>query len=496
MWRDTIAMLRIWVSVKIIFAAGVGYVAAYFLVAAASAYFPITPRAAAIFQIIFVLAVAAAAAYFFLDRPLLRLSEIMQEAGNGDWLIRAPENDFDEMGRLSQNFNQMLEQFSKLSTTKVSAEHNLTLAHEELKYKRLIEQTNKTLENLVRDLSLLYEIGQGINKTVELSQLYELIPAVLQSNLKLENFSLMVWDEKIQTLQVKAAFGFTDAEAVLETNFRGGEGIAGEVLRTGKFIYVGDASVEPRFAKKEILITGSVLSVPLNYKGETLGVINFGRARRFGFNAYDTKMLTLVANQVALAMANAKLYTQTRELSVKDELTGVHNRRHFGHVLQLEWKRAIRFKRELSLLMADVDFFKRYNDTYGHLEGDKVLRSIGALLAANLREVDTVARFGGEEFVVLLPDTDKHGALAVAEKLRHLVQEKIPGITVSIGVANHPEDVQEMEDMIDHADIALYEAKDGGRNQVVTYRKEKPSEILKQSQEEENQPATKPRIVH
>lgn len=488
-------MLRIWVSVKIIFAAGVGYVAAYFLVAAASAYFPVAPRTAAIFQIVFVLVVTAAAAYFFLDRPLFRLSEAMEEAGKGDWLVRAPENDFDEIGFLSQNFNRMLEHFGKLSTTKVAAEHNLTLAHEELKYKRLIEQTNKTLENLVRDLSLLYEIGQGINKTVELSQLYTLIPSVLQNNLKLENFSLMVWDEKTQSLQVKAAFGFAEASAVLETSFQGGEGIAGEVLRTGKYIYVGDAGAEPRFAKKEVVIHGSLLSVPLNYKGETLGVINFGRARRFGFNAYDTKMLTLVANQVALAMANAKLYTQTRELSVKDELTGVHNRRHFGQVLQPEWKRAIRFRRELSLLMVDVDFFKRYNDTYGHLEGDKVLRSIGALLASNLREVDTVARFGGEEFVVLLPDTDKHGALAVAEKLRHLIQEKISGITVSIGVANHPEDVQEMEDLIDHADIALYEAKDGGRNQVVTYRTPKPSEKLKKSEEEEGEAATK-RIVH
>jgi diguanylate cyclase (GGDEF)-like protein len=194
-------------------------------------------------------------------------------------------------------------------------------------------------------------------------------------------------------------------------------------------------------------------------------------------------MLTLVASQVALAIANARLYTRTRELSVTDELTGVHNRRHFQQMLQMEWKRAVRFERPLSVVMLDIDHFKEYNDTYLHVEGDKVLKRIGRILRTNLREVDTVARFGGEEFVLLLPDTDKHGATAAAEKVRKLLEqerfvsekrEPTRPVTISCGVATCPDDVNEMEDLIDHADIALYKAKAAGRNQVVSFTPEEP----------------------
>lgn len=275
-----------------------------------------------------------------------------------------------------------------------------------------------------------------------------------------------------------------------------GEGVAGEVLQSGKVVYVSDVSSESRFAKRKPNIVGSFLAAPLRYKGEVLGVIHFGRNRPHAFSSPELKMLTLVASQVALSMANARLYTQTRELSVTDELTNVFNRRHFAQVLQLEWKRAVRFRRDLTLLMCDVDYFKRYNDTHGHLEGDLVLKQLGALLTGNLREVDTVARFGGEEFIILLPDTDKRGALAVAEKLRHLVQEKIKGITISVGVASYPDDVTEIDDLIDHADIALYDAKDKGRNQVFSYHESKQENPSLNPSGEPKKDPTKTRLVH
>jgi diguanylate cyclase (GGDEF)-like protein len=128
--------------------------------------------------------------------------------------------------------------------------------------------------------------------------------------------------------------------------------------------------------------------------------------------------------------------------------------------------------------MVDVDHFKRYNDTFGHLQGDKVLREMASTLKRNIREIDTVARFGGEEFIVLLPDTDKKGAMAVGEKLRRIVESHrfldtsgtgVQPITISIGVSSYPDDVREQDDLIDHADIALYEAKDSGRNRVINY---------------------------
>lgn len=454
-------------------------------------------------RILFALLVLVVANYWVMDRPLLKLNQAMTKAGEGDFLIRAEKTGRDAIGQLAENFNRMLSQLTDLSARKIQADHDLIIAQEELKYKRRLEEknrliasTNRTLENLVKDLTVLYEIGQNINQTVELQQLYDLVCGVLQKHLRLENFSLMIWDDHRQILEVKAAFGFPPDFPAERLSFSGGEGVAGQALQTDRPIYVPNIEVEPRFVRKELVNHGCLFAAPLHFKGETFGVANFGRDRPDGFSKHDIKILTLVANQIALGLANARLYTQTRELSVTDELTGVFNRRHFNQVLQLEWKRAARFKRELSVLMADVDYFKKYNDTFGHLKGDEVLRKMGRLLAKNLREVDTVARFGGEEFVVLLPDTDKRGALAVAEKLRHLVQEQIQGITVSIGITTYPEDVKEMDDLIDHADIALYDAKDHGRNRVYTFRPPRQEDLLRPAGEEKEEVTSKSRLVH
>jgi len=257
------------------------------------------------------------------------------------------------------------------------------------------------------------------------------------------------------------------------------------VAETGKKIYIKDTTRETRFLNykcEKPSEPSSFLSIPLMYKEEVMGVINFARGGTSSFSYQDVKMLSLVANQVALAIANSKLYTKTRELSVRDELTGINNRRYFQQMLNMEWKRAIRFKRDLSLIMIDVDHFKSYNDTFGHLEGDRALKQIGQTLRKHLREVDTVARFGGEEFVLLLPDTDKRGAIAVAEKVRLLVEghsflsaenRETRQMTISAGISTYPDDVDDIDDLIDHADIALYRAKENGRNRIECYESKK-----------------------
>ncbi|MDO8518802.1 MAG: GGDEF domain-containing protein, partial [Deltaproteobacteria bacterium] len=181
--------------------------------------------------------------------------------------------------------------------------------------------------------------------------------------------------------------------------------------------------------------------------------------------------------QVAIAYSRTMLYMKTKELSVTDDLTGVFNRRHFQQVLRMEWKRASRFERPLSLLMIDADHFKSFNDRFGHLVGDKILKQLAQLLLRNVREVDAVARFGGEEFVVVLADTELKDAVAVAEKLRKLVEtgEDLPdgvdfdGLTVSIGVSSYPEMADSEEELINTADLALYQAKGTGRNRVKGY---------------------------
>ena len=180
------------------------------------------------------------------------------------------------------------------------------------------------------------------------------------------------------------------------------------------------------------------------------------------------------------------LYERTRELSVRDELTQLYNRRHFQQVLPLEIKRSGRFNRPLSLLMIDIDHFKAYNDRYGHPAGDERLKEFVHLVASRTREVDFFARYGGEEFVLILPDADRRDGTRVAEKILTLVRDHrfstaagaqgsvvppvVQRMTVSIGVASYPEDAGSMEDLIDAADCALYEAKRGGRDRVAVHQ--------------------------
>ena len=438
-------------------------------------------------HIFLVAVVATLSTHFFLDRPLSSIQSVMNRAESGDFLVRAPEVSDDELGKLSHNFNQMLTHITELTANKIQAEQDLLYAQRELKLKsrlaeqsKMIEQNNKKLQALVKDLSLLYQIGQGVNSTIELEELYRVITNTLSENLRLDKYAIFLKDDSGEFLQVKASWGFTEADHINDMTFRLGEGVTGEVAASGQMIYVRDTTKEERFLhyKGERIVEGSFLSIPLIFKKEILGVINFHMPESGAFDDEEIRLLTLVANQIALAIENAKLYTKARDLSVKDELTGLYNRRHFQSVLQIEWKRAVRFRRSLSLLMVDVDHFKKYNDTYGHLHGDKVLREMAQVLKRSVREIDTLARFGGEEFILLLPDTDKKGAIAVGEKIRKIVNEhRVPDVagtsaslvTISVGISSYPDDVRELDDLIDHADIALYDAKDSGRNRVVCY---------------------------
>lgn len=340
--------------------------------------------------------------------------------------------------------------------------------------------TGRAAHDVIHDLTLLYKIGQGISTTIDLQELLDRITDLVQRHLHLSEFAVLLMNDEQRYLQVKAAYGFHTRDHVYDMVFRVGEGVSGEVARTGRMQYVRDTAEEPRYLhyRGESRGRGALVSIPLAYKHAVLGVVNFGRNAVSSFSENDLQLLQLVANQISIAIANARLYSQTRELAIRDDLTGLYNRRHFLEVLQVEWKRVLRFRRGMAILMIDVDHFKVFNDTHGHLYGDAVLRQIADLLRRNLREVDTLARFGGEEFIALLSDTDKAGALHVGEKLRRIIDaERFPvpagtvvhPLTVSVGMSAYPDDALQMDDLIDHADVALYEAKDGGRNRVVAY---------------------------
>ncbi|MBI5033881.1 MAG: diguanylate cyclase [Chloroflexi bacterium] len=220
------------------------------------------------------------------------------------------------------------------------------------------------------------------------------------------------------------------------------------------------------------------VGAPLCISGRVIGFINLDSATPGCFNAAHAQQLLAFANQTAMAIENARLHAQVRELAIVDELTGLYNRRGLFQFGEYEFGRAIRNKRPLTAMMLDIDRFKSVNDTYGHAAGDVVLRKLAQCCRENVRDIDMVARYGGEEFVVLLPETDTAAAKKIAERLRDLIEtspffvttserECVIHVTVSIGVTGgHPWNLKLMM-LIENADHALYLAKNAGGNQVV-----------------------------
>ncbi len=190
----------------------------------------------------------------------------------------------------------------------------------------------------------------------------------------------------------------------------------------------------------------------------------------------DQALIRQYIDNVAMQMEKAKLHATVETMAIKDGLTQIYNRRYFEATLESELARAQRFDNELSLILLDVDHFKHYNDTNGHLMGDTLLKEMAALLTKTSRNIDVVARYGGEEFVLILVETNKMGAAIKAENLRKSVaghdfangdKQPLGSITVSGGFAGYPEDGKTVEELIDAADKALYKAKEAGRNRML-----------------------------
>ncbi|MFQ5532234.1 MAG: GAF domain-containing protein [Candidatus Methylomirabilales bacterium] len=250
------------------------------------------------------------------------------------------------------------------------------------------------------------------------------------------------------------------------------DGVSREVLRSGRAVRFPDFAVEPPGkVNPRLLELGrrAAVCLPLHVRDRVEGVmwVHYNEPRRLAEE--DFHLLASFANQAAIAIDNARLFAETRRLANTDALTGLYNHRYFYHILDTEVKRARRYGRSLSLIMVDIDYFKNFNDRYGHLAGDEVLRALAQVLQKNSRRVDTVARYGGDEFAIILPETDLAQAAAQAQRLRTAAGEerwRERDLTISIGAAALTPDMARGEDLVREADRALYQAKAAGRNQL------------------------------
>ncbi|HSP80608.1 MAG TPA: diguanylate cyclase [Myxococcaceae bacterium] len=410
--------------------------------------------------------------HLFLSRPLRRLTAAMRRAEEGDLLVRAEVQGTDEMARLACAFNAMLARLTAMKVEEIDTHRDLQVTKWKLSLK-------EELEERIAELALLFDVARSLNSTIELSELLSRITQLVPERLHIPDFSIMLVNAD-GLLEVKS--NWPPEEKLEGTTFRIGEGACGRAAEMQRAVYLPDVTQPSSiFARRGLLEghdSGALLSVPMVHLDTVLGVLNFRRPEVASFAAEELELLTAVADQAATAVKNAMLHTEAVKLTMTDPLTGVPNRRHLFARLELEVARAQRFGTPLSLLMVDIDHFKKLNDSAGHRAGDEALRKVCDVLRTRVRKVDTLARYGGEEFLLVLPQVCKADACEVAEKLRRAVVESPqlvaptqPGgrITVSIGVANIPTDASTQDTLVDCADAALYASKRGGRNRVTAY---------------------------
>lgn len=274
-----------------------------------------------------------------------------------------------------------------------------------------------------------------------------------------------------------AGRGYEDLESLRDLRIRRGEdALFTEIERTRRPLVISDVRLDPRFRRLgDSAHTRAWIGVPLLSSDDVIGMLTLDNRSPGTYSEYDAEMALTFASQAAIGLDNARLFGEVQRLALLDGLTGVFNRRHFFELAQREYGRAARYGNTLSVVMLDIDDFKRINDRFGHPVGDEVLRVVAARTLAASRDVDVVGRYGGEEFVILLPETPlDEASQGFAERLRKAIGDlPVPtdrgpiNVTISVGVAaigsNH---VRGFEGLVDRADQALLRAKKNGKNRI------------------------------
>ncbi len=337
-----------------------------------------------------------------------------------------------------------------------------------------LELLRKNLQIEKQKLEQVLDISQEISSILELNHLIDFIPEGATRLLEAKRCSLMFLDNESKELRIVSAIGLENS-VVQNTRVRFGDPVAGHVARTGQPLLVKNIETDPRIdiTNRFRYQNKSFIIVPILLHNKVVGVVNVSEKKDQNhpeFNEIDLKILTMVVHQAAISIENAYYYREKKRLSDTDPMTGLYNHRYFIQRLQEEISRSNRKNFPLSLMMLDLDGFKDFNDSFGHLEGDRLLQNISAIIRNSLREFDIACRYGGDEFVVILPETEISQAESVARRIKIAVSEMDAKseVTVSIGLAERKEG-DGSNDVILKADRALYQSKSEGRNTIRCY---------------------------
>lgn len=373
-----------------------------------------------------------------------------------------------------------------LSQEEISLAEILTsLVAGRIELERLISKEKKQAS----DLAMLYETSLAITKPYKISELHDQI--IKNATWLLEASAGILYLKSDQEDIFECKVNFKNQYDPIGTKLHLGEGAVGIVAETAKPLIIEDYSKwdkkPPNFSKTKDKF--SLLSVPVVYQSQVLGVIQILReSDKPVFVENDANLLSLFSNQVAITLENSRLLNEVQELAIHDPLTGMLNRRGFAEIAEREIEMAQRFNHPLSLLFLDLDQFKPINDTHGHSVGDQILVGIANRCKNVLRSVDVVCRYGGEEFLILLMESNLQEATEIGKRINNVVKlypfhtKAGPiNLTISIGAAQFENHMKSIDSLINNADIALYKAKSSGRDRVEVFLKSDSSSHEKDS---------------
>lgn len=332
------------------------------------------------------------------------------------------------------------------------------------------------------EIAVFHELGKALTSSLQLDQVLRTIMEKIDEFLRPDTWSLLLVDEIKQELYFELAVG-KGAQALKDVRIKMGQGIAGWVAQNDEAVVVPDVSRDTRFFskidEKTEMETRSIVAVPVRYRDHCLGVIELiNCVGREGFQERDLALLEALADFAAIALENARHVKRIHELTITDDCTSLYNARHMDFILETEIYRSQRYGYEFSLVFIDLDHFKNVNDTHGHLIGSKLLAEVGQELKSACRRIDFAFRYGGDEFVIVLPQTSKENALVVAKRLHGLIgemawlssEELNIRFTASVGIATYPSDAKTKVEILHLADEAMYLIKNTTRNGVAAAR--------------------------
>ncbi len=327
-------------------------------------------------------------------------------------------------------------------------------------------------------VDMIADIGQALTSTFDMNEVISVIMKNMTKLFELENWSLLLVDDASGELYFEVAIDHENKN-IDGLRFKSEEGVAGWVLREKKTLIIDDVSRDHRFTghidKLTSFKTKSIIAVPLIFRDKTIGVLELVNCKEpKKIKGTKLKLLSLLADFAAIAINNAKDYQYINQLTITDDLTGLNNSRHLHYILDKEISRCLKGEKPLALIFIDIDHLKKINDAHGHLAGSEVISEFGQVIKILLRPGDFGARYGGDEFVVILPETSKDEAIQIASVLRQNINEKHfldsmrlnLHLTASFGVATFPDDADSKDAIIKIADDMMYKVKNSTRNGI------------------------------